>query len=328
MNYGNGSAPQDATDTGVALTMKPLLPPLVSIVIPAYNHATYLDEAIQSILKQDYPNIELIVLDDGSTDNTRAVLAKYAGMFHWETHKNMGQANTLNKGWQMSKGEVLSYLSADDVLLPHAVSTSMKYLRDDVVLTYCDFNLIDPSSKIIRRVLAPEFNYAEMFVKFICYPGPGVFMARKAFEKAGLWNSSLRQMPDYDYWLRLGLVGDFKRVPELLACFRVHDESQTHAKADERKADEPVNIIRGFIESQKLAPAIEERSNEALSNAHLISAQLHIRANRFGRGIENLRVALFLYPRILLKLRTYRTLFNSLFNHLLHKLVRLKNQFG
>ena len=136
MNFGNGSAPQDGTDTGAALTMKPLLPPLVSIVIPAYNHATYLDEAIQSILKQDYPNIELIVLDDGSTDNTRAVLAKYAGMFHWETHKNMGQANTLNKGWQMSKGEVLSYLSADDVLLPHAVSTSMKYLRGDVVLTY------------------------------------------------------------------------------------------------------------------------------------------------------------------------------------------------
>ncbi len=302
--------------------------PLVSIVIPAYNHANYLDGAIQSVLKQDYQNIELIVLDDGSTDSTLEVLAQYGDAFRWETHKNMGQANTLNKGWQMSKGDILSYLSADDALLPHAVSTSVKYLRDKIVLTYCDFNLIDPSSKIIRRVLAPESNYTDMFIKYVCHPGPGAFMTRKAFERAGLWDSSLRQMPDYDYWLRLGLVGDFKRIPEVLAAFRVHDESQTHAKADERKADEPVNIIRRFIESQKLTPDLEEHASEALSNAHLVSAQLHIRANRFERGVENLRVAFSLYPRILLQLRTYRVFSNCLFNHFLHKVARLKNRFS
>lgn len=300
--------------------------PLVSIVIPAYNHANYLDEAIQSVLKQDYPNIELIVLDDGSTDNTRKVLEKYADAFRWETHKNMGQANTLNKGWKMSKGEVLSYLSADDILLPHAVSTSIKYLRDNTVLTYCDFNLIDPDSKIIRRVLAPEFNYFDMFTKYICHPGPGVFMTRSAFERAGLWDSSLRQMPDYDYWLRLGLVGSFKRIPEVLAAFRVHEESQTYAKATERKADEPVNIIRRFIATQELPPELKEHSDEALGNAYLISAQLHIRSHRFARGIKNLKASFSLYPRIFLKLRTYRVLFNSMFNHFMHKLGRLKNR--
>ena len=300
----------------------------MSIVIPAYNHANYLDEAIQSVLKQDYPNIELIVLDDGSTDNTREVLEKYSDIFLWETHQNMGQANTLNKGWQMSNGEILSYLSADDVLLPHAVSTSIKYLRDNTVLTYCDFNMIDPDSKIIRRVSAPEFNYFDMFTKYICHPGPGVFMTRGAFESAGLWDSSLRQMPDFDYWLRLGLVGSFNRIPEVLASFRVHDESQTHAKADERKADEPVNIIRRFIATQELPPELKMHSNEALGNAYLISAQLHIRSYRFGRGIENLKVSFSLTPKIFLKFRTYRVLFNSMFNHLLHNLGRLKNQLS
>lgn len=299
----------------------------MSIVVPAYNHARYLGEAIDSILSQDYPNLELIVLDDGSTDNTRAVLGKYGDDFKWESHKNMGQANTLNKGWQMSRGEVLSYLSADDVLLPHAVSTSLKYLRDDIVLTYCDFNLIDPDSKIIRQVTAPEFNYIDMFTKYICHPGPGIFMTRKGFEKAGLWDSELRQMPDYDYWLRLGLVGNFKRVPEVLAAFRVHDESQTHANADECKAEEPVKIIRRFIDSHKLPPDLERHSKEALSNSLLVSAQLHVRANRFGRGISNLSMAISLYPWILADSRTYRIFGNSLFNRVLHKFARLKNRF-
>lgn len=309
---------------GGAVTGKDM--PLVSIVIPAYNHANYLDEAIRSVLNQDYPNIELIVLDDGSTDNTRDVLEKYGDAFHYETHKNMGQANTLNKGWQMSRGEVLSYLSADDVLLPNAVSTSVGYLRDDIVLTYCDFNLIDPDSKIIRRVSAPDFNYLEMFTKCICQPGPGAFMTRAGFEKAGLWDNSLRQMPDYEYWLRLGLVGSFKRIPEVLASFRVHDESQTFAKSDENKANEPVKVISGFIENHDLTPMLRAYSDEALSNAYLVSAQLHIRSNRFGRGLENLQASFIRYPRIVLKSRTYRVLFNSLFNHLLHRLGRLKNR--
>ena len=97
------------------------LSPLVSIVIPAYNHDRYLGEAIDSILGQDYPNVELIVLDDGSTDGTRQILESYHSRFYWESHKNMGQANTLNKGWRMSKDDLLGYLSADDVLFSQAI---------------------------------------------------------------------------------------------------------------------------------------------------------------------------------------------------------------
>ena len=185
--------------------------PLVSIVIPAYNLARYLDEAIESVLNQDYDNIELIALDDGSTDDTRQVLERYQGRFYWESQANIGQANTLNKGWKMSKGEILAYLSADDVLLPSAVSTSVSRLMEnpDAVLTYCDFNLIDPDSSYIRRVKTPTFDYRKMLADVICPPGPGAFFTRIGFESAGLWNSSIRQMIDYEYWLRLGLQGQF-----------------------------------------------------------------------------------------------------------------------
>ena len=297
--------------------------PLVSVVVPAYNHANYLQQAIESVLRQDYPNIELIALDDGSTDNTRDVLQKYTGRFYWETQKNMGQANTLNKGWKMAKGEILSYLGADDVLMPRAVSTSVSYLKTNpnVVLTYCDFNLIDPNSLVIRRVKTPEFNYRDMLVKLACPPGPGAFFRRSALDAAGLWDSSLKQMPDYDYWLRLGLQGPFLRIPEILAAFRVHDTSQTFAVADEHKAAEQILILSRLFEIQSLPSELAALKNQALSSAHLVSAQLHFRAGRYRQGATCVKKAAALYPSNLITANTAHLLLNSLFNRLGHKIL-------
>ena len=297
--------------------------PLVSIVIPVYNGAKYIKTAIDSILDQDYPNIELIVLDDGSEDNTLEIIKKYTNNFYWETHSNMGQANTLNKGWQISKGDILSYLSADDFLIPNAVSTSIKYLQSNpnIVLTYCDFDLIDPQSKIIRRVNPPDFNYYDMAVKIVCPPGPGVFFHRKAFEAAGPWNSDLKQMPDWDYWLRLGLVGNFLHISEPLAAFRVHNESLSFAKGDSSKSDEPVLIISDYFKKSDIPESIIIAKDEALSNAYLTSAQLHWRAGRFKVGVTYIIKALSLFPRNFLSLKTFRLIFNALFNRVGHRIL-------
>lgn len=296
--------------------------PLVSIVIPAHNHAGYLDSAIQSVLRQDYTNIELIVLDDGSTDNTKQVLEKYNGMFFWESQQNKGQASTLNKGWQMSKGEILSYLSADDHLLPGAVSTAVKYLKEnpDSVLAYCDFNLIAPDSSIVRRVRAPDFSFYDMAVNLVCAPGPGVFFWRTAFESAGLWNSSYKQMPDFEYWLRLGLVGNFVRIPQVLALFRVHHESQTYSETDECRAEEPIRIISDFFRNTDLPRDIAAEEQKALSNAYLVSAQLDFRAGRYGVGYAKLKRAFSIYWQNLIAVSTLRLILNGLFNRLGHEL--------
>jgi glycosyltransferase involved in cell wall biosynthesis len=305
--------------------------PLVSIVIPVYNGEKYIQKAIDSVLNQSYSKIELIVLDDGSKDDTLNIIKKYNHLLYWETHSNMGQANTLNKGWQYAKGEILSYLSADDLLMSNAVSTSIKYLKlnPDVVLTYCDFNLIDPQSKIIRRVTPPNFNYYEMVVKIVCPPGPGVFFHRRAFEAAGLWKSDFRQMPDYDYWLRLGLLGNFFHIPELLAAFRVHDESQSYAKGDASKSDEPVRIISDYFQMPNIPESIIGAKNEALSNAYLTSAQLHWRAGRFKVGATNTKKALSLFPANFLTLKTFRLVANALFNRLGYRILwALKKVFA
>lgn len=295
--------------------------PLVSIVIPCYNQGHYLRQAIKSVLAQDYAPIELIVLDDGSTDDTKTVLAAYAGRFHCESHANRGQAATLNKGWRMSKGEILSYLAADDFLLPGAVGKAVERLvaNPEVVLTYCDFNRVDPESRVIWQVRAPEFSYRDLAVGLICQPGPGVFFRRGALERAGFWNESLRHTPDFDCWLRLGLEGTFLRIPEVLAAYRMHGQSQSLAAASPALADEMVKVISAHFRNRRLPPEIAREESEALSNAHVVSARQHLRSGRFFAAWTHMREALRLYPRSCLRLRNWRLLANGLINRIAYK---------
>jgi len=272
--------------------------PVVSIVIPAYNCARYLKAAVDSVLKQDYPNIELIVLDDGSTDETRPILKSLGNRFHWESHANMGQSATLNKGWDMAKGELLGYLSADDALLPNAVSTSVTILAQhpEAVLSYCDYYLMDDSSKVTKRFSTPDYDYTAMVARTLCPPGPGVIFRRQVFIKAGHWDTRLKQVPDYDYWLRLGRVGPFIRVPEPLAKFRVHSGSQTCGFVEVGKAEEVIDVLARFFCMDDLPSEVIPLRNRAMSSAHLFSASLHFRSGRFGRAFGHIRQALAIRP--------------------------------
>jgi glycosyltransferase involved in cell wall biosynthesis len=296
--------------------------PLVSIVIPSYNHARYLEAAIDSILAQDYPNIELIVIDDGSTDGSAEILKRYGGRFHWELQANQGQVATQNRAWLMSRGEILAYLGADDVLLPQAVSRSVSCLEANphAVLAYCDFNFIDPNGRPIRRIRTPEFSYRDMLAKAACPPGPGAFFRRWAFDKAGLWDRDLHTMLDYDYWLRLGLHGPFVRIPEVLALYRVHPGQLTFSRMNERMSEEPVRIVSRVLENPALPRELLQFSNQALGNAHLSSAQLHFRGGRYRLGMRSLREAWRLYPRNLFTWRFVRQTANVLLNRTAHRI--------
>jgi glycosyltransferase involved in cell wall biosynthesis len=297
--------------------------PLVSIVVPSYNHAGYLREAIDSILAQDYPAIELIVIDDGSTDGSPEILRGYGSRFHWELQPNQGQVATLNRGWLMSRGEILAYLSADDVLLPGAVSRSVRILHDnpDAALVYCDFHLIDPHSAVVRRVRAPEFDYRRMVVELECPPGPGAFFRRGAFEKAGTWNADFRQMLDYEYWLRLGLHGRFVRIPEVLAGYRVHPGSQSFAASHQIRPEEPIRILERYFDNPALPDDIRRARRSALSTAHLVAAQLYLKTGSYARGVATMARAFRLRPRSLVAPRTARIVFNALFNRIGHRVL-------
>ena len=128
-------------------------------------------------------------------------------------------------------------------------------------------------------------------------------------------------MLDYDYWLRLGLRGRFLRIPEVLARYRVHEGQETFSQMDERKAAEPVRIIARLYETQVLPPDLVKVKDQALSNAYLVSAQLHFRGGRYRLGSGSLRQAFSLCPKNLFTWRTLRLTANVLFNRPVYKLI-------
>lgn len=294
--------------------------PVVSIVIPAFNHANYLDEAIDSVLAQTYPHVDLIVLDDGSTDNTVNVLRGYTGNLYWESHPNMGQAATLNKGWCLSCGSILGYLSADDILRPDAIERSVRWLLASpcAVLVYCDYDLMGANSQLVRTIRVPDFDYVEMVSKVTCPPGPGALFLRSAADAAGPWNAELRMCPDYDYWLRLGLQGQFIRIPEVLACLRIHDRSLSFSAVKAFASDEYIRVIQAHYERDVLPSAVSLARREALSNAYIIAARSHLRSRRYRIGCHRVVKGLRIYPRNL-RPRTLKLLSHGLLNHLRYR---------
>lgn len=295
--------------------------PLISVVIPSYNHSRYLKAAIDSILAQDYPQVELIVIDDGSTDSSQQILAAHPGQFHREFQPNQGQVATLNRGWQMSKGDIIGYLSADDVLLPGCISAAVQCLEahPDAVLSYCDFNLIDPESAVVRQVQAPECSYRDMAVRMLCPPGPGAFFRRSAFEKAGLWHTGYRQLLDFEYWLRLGLHGRFVRIPQVLAGYRVHPGSQTFASSSNIRPEEPVTIMEDYFANPAVPADVRAAKDEAISHALIHSGYTHFRMGNHAQGIRAMARAFKRYPRNLWSMRLPRLMINALLNTAGHR---------
>jgi glycosyltransferase involved in cell wall biosynthesis len=241
--------------------------PLVSIITPAYNRAGYLTETIDSILSQDYPRIEYIVLDDGSTDGTPEVLARYGSRIRWETHPNMGETRTVNRGLALAHGDIVAVVNSDDPLLPGAVRAAVGVFleRPDVLVVYPDWLMIDADSKPVRTIQVPDYDYALMVRRFRCIVGPGAFMRRRAVEAAGGRDAEYRFVADFDFWLRVGLLGPFARIPHVVATFRVHPASSSVSQRGQAMADEHVRLARQFFARADLSPAVRAFEQEALS---------------------------------------------------------------
>ncbi len=296
---------------------------LVSIVIPAFNAGDYLRQSIDSILRQTYRNIELIVLNDGSTDHTEDILRSYpAGSFRWESHANMGQSATLNKGWSMARGDILGYLSADDVLLPDAIRLLVDTLMADkeAIAVYGDYLLIDARGRELGRVKARPFNHARMISHLHCPVGPGALFLRSAFRKTGGWNPALRLVPDFDFWLRMGCQGKIRHVPETVACWRVHALSQTNACADASQADEIIQVIEHLYADASIVHALPVTRAHAFAQARVFSAAKHLAAGRHVRALQRLREAWGFSVGSLLSPHSLRLICGALKNHLLHLL--------
>ena len=272
--------------------------PLVSIVTPAYNQADYLAETIESVLAQDYPNIEYIVLDDGSTDSTPEILSRYSGRVRWERHDNLGQARTLNKGWAMSKGAIIGYLSSDDILYPGAIRKLVEMLDGDefIVCAFPDSDLIDHQSRVVKKSVCRPFNLEELIVRQECYIGPGALFRRSAFDSVGGWKPELKLAPDREFWIRLAAHGRFELCHEVLAGYRMHPHSISYKDVSEDVGREYLWVLDQYFGVASLPSEIARRKSEAYGYAQLVLARNCFRSGRLQRGWQLYKEACRLHP--------------------------------
>ncbi len=250
----------------------------VTVVIPTHNRAEWLGGAIDSLLEQDYPDLEVLVVDDGSTDGTPELLAGYARRhaerrFRFVRQDNAGQARAINHGNELARGEILGYLSDDDVVAPGLVSRLASELVDDpdAAVAYPAYHVINESGAIEDTVLPIAYSPLEALRLHDTVIGPGGLARRWAVESAGGWDPALRWMGDLVLWLGIGAGGRAIRVAEPLASWRHHSGSVTLRLSLEH-AREHLTVARLGMDLAGMPALSGADRAEALRNACLTAA--------------------------------------------------------
>jgi len=210
--------------------------PLVSIVTPSCNQARFLEYTIRSVLEQDYPNVEYILVDGGSTDGSLDIIHRYAERFAWwVSEKDRGQTDAINKGFARANGHILAWLNSDDTYEPNSVAEAVEYLRGrpDVGMVYGDANFIDQNGAVIGRFSAAQTDYKRLRRGYVHIPQQASFWRADLWKKVGPLDPSFFFAMDYDLWVRLAAQTPIQYTPRLWANFRLHTEGKTVA-ADDR----------------------------------------------------------------------------------------------
>jgi len=211
--------------------------PLVSIVTPSYNQGAFLEATIRSVLEQDYENIEYIVIDGGSTDNSREILQHYSDRIaYWVSEKDRGQTDAINKGFAAAHGSILAWLNSDDTYTPGAIRYAVDFLEKnpEIGLVYGDLNFIDEQERVVGKFAAAQTDLRRLRRGYVHIPQPASFFKAAHWKQVGPLDPSFFFAMDYDLWVRLAKVTQLKYLPgKAWANFRLHSGGKT-VSADDR----------------------------------------------------------------------------------------------
>lgn len=204
--------------------------PRISVIIPSYNTGKFLERTLLSILNQDYPNTQVILVDGGSTDNTRDVINKYRDYIdYWVSEKDNGQADAINKGISKVTGELVGWQNADDLYLPRAFQEIARlYNTDPQAVLYCgNVMLIDAQDRVLGTIKGGRPTFERLLIDGYVISSQGVFWPKATQEAVGLYNAQFHYAMDAEFWLRCLSRGRAAFTHEYIGAFRVHPNTKT-----------------------------------------------------------------------------------------------------
>lgn len=252
--------------------------PLVSILIPVYNARPWVAHAIESALAQTWPNKEIIVLDDGSTDGSIEAIQPYAGRVRVESTKNGGQNVSRNRLTAMSRGEWLVYLDADDELAPESVAEKMKFAADAEAVFGSMDTVTFEGRKAVRSEKRPAVDYPDPMKAALWWAYPNtssLAFRRPALLAAGGWDESVKNCTDYALYLPMLLRGDrFRAAPKAWTTYRMWSVTQAVNEAPVRKMVTRLKLMRATVEALKRTDRLTLEREQAYFDAALGGVRL------------------------------------------------------
>jgi glycosyltransferase involved in cell wall biosynthesis len=209
--------------------------PKVSIITPSFNQGQFLEASIRSVLEQDYPSLEYIVVDGGSKDESVEIIKKYQDrLAWWVSEKDKGHADALNKGFSKATGDILAWLNSDDIYFPSAVSEAVSVLSQNtkVGMVYGDADLIDDSGATVGQFASKQTGYRQMLRGSVHIPQATTFFRADLWRQVGPLDLSLFFSFDYDLWVKFAKASEIMYVPKKWARFRIHGAGKTIVNDD------------------------------------------------------------------------------------------------
>jgi glycosyltransferase involved in cell wall biosynthesis len=203
--------------------------PKISIVTVSYNQGKFIEDNIKSVIEQNYPNIEHIVIDAGSTDSTLEILKKYDKHLNWLSEPDKGQTNGLNKGFKKATGDIIGWFNSDDRMPPNTLKYVASFFNKHPteIGVVGNINLITEEGNYVRTVTGESYKYQMMVNRRRGVTQPSTFFKRIVFDKIGYLDENLDYIMDFDFFLRLSKLKDIPHVNQSLADFRLQKEAKT-----------------------------------------------------------------------------------------------------
>lgn len=277
--------------------------PLISIITPSYQQAAFLGKTIRSVLNQDYPNIEYMVVDGGSTDGSVEIIRKYSDrLAWWVSEKDHGQAEAINKGFARAKGEYIAWVNSDDGYLPGAVSGAIKTLQQhpEAAFVYGDVRVVDAAERVLNLLHYDQWQLEDL-MSFHIIGQPAVFMRRSALLEAGFLDLSYHFMLDHQLWLRMALKGSMVYVPRLWAEAHYHEGCKNLAQAAEF-GREALRIVDWMQNSPDFTLELQDthQQRRVRAGAERINGFYLLDAKEYGPAFRAYLRAFLLNPGVVL----------------------------